>query len=198
MARLLDFVHDKILNDKGQVKKQHEALDAMNMIVKKAAYLYGNDWDGFFKATNFIFLGTYSNSPYTIAVAHSVQGFHGITFSSDAGDTGFHRDFYQRGDNQVRHFWATFATAANGHRGVVTSHYANFGHDVVEDWAGHLDTTYADFTLSLVAVDIAADVSNGSIASPSDLPSVFNENLGTNSPGYTGLDWRWLFVTPDD
>jgi len=191
---LIKYVRDEIVNDENYVKEKYTALEAMNLVVEKAANIYGDDWNSFFKATNYIFLGTYSNSTATILVAHGTRGF--IQFRSDSGDTGFNLDFYQRGDNQVRHFWATFATAANTHRGVVTSHYANFYHDVVEDWMGNKDTTYSDFTLSLVAVDIGANVNNGSIASPSDLPSVFNEILG--GTGYTGMDWQWLFNTPDE
>ncbi len=200
-GRLLDYVYEKILNDKGIVKKQYDALEAMNKIVKQAAYIYGSDWDGFFKATNYVFLGTSSNSPYTMAVAHFSQGFHGIAFSSGSGDTGFNQDFEQAGDNQVRHFWAAFATAANGvdpgRRGEINAQYGNFLHDVVEDWMGHDDTTYSDYTLSVVAIDLAEQVNAGSIASPSALPGAFDATLGVNSPGYTGANLQWLFSTPN-
>jgi hypothetical protein len=65
---------------------------------------------------------------------------------------------------------------------------------VVEDWFGNPDTTYSDFTLSLVGVDLAQQVNSGSIALPSDLPGVFETTLGVT--GYTGANLEWLFRTP--
>jgi len=209
LGKLLDYVKHKVVNDDWQVKKQFTALAAMNMIVKQAAYIYGNDWDGFFKATNYVFLGTYSNSPYTMAVAHKTQGFHGITFASNLGDSGFHDDFKQGGDNQVRHFWAAFATAANGRdvgrRGAINAQYGNFVHDVAEDWLPnpdcwcvHKDTTYSDYTLSIVGINLAEQVNDGAVSAPSGLPNLFNSTIGTFSSGYAGTDLRWLFNTPDE
>jgi RHS repeat-associated protein len=199
LGRLLDYVYGTIVNDNGVVKKKYSsALGVMNMIVKEAAYIYGNDWEGFLSATSYVFLGVYDSSPYTMLLAHnagSSDGFRGITFNSGAGDDGFNFDF-QDDDNQVRHFWAAFATAASGGDGIIEAYKGNFYHDVVEDWMGHADTTVKDYTLSLVAIEIAADVSSGAIASPSDLPSVFNALIGTYSPGYPGSDLQWLFTTP--
>jgi len=198
LDKLLCYVYGKILNRRGQVKDKYEALEAMNLIVGKAALIYGKDWDGFFKATNLVFLGTHHNSPYTMAVAHSnPSDFRGITFGGDNGDTGFEPDFRQGGENQVRHFWAGFATAANGHRGEVNAQYGNFYHDLLEDWAGRPDTVYSDYVLTITAVDIGHEVNSGSIASPADLPGAFDATLGINSPGYTGFNWQWLFNTPD-
>jgi RHS repeat-associated protein len=199
LGRLLNFVYGTILNKKGVVKNKYSAFGAMNLIVKKAAYIYGSNWEDFLSATSYVFLGVYDSSPFTMLEAHigGSDGFHGITFSSGSGDSGFHPDFQQGGDNQVRHFWAAFATAASGRSGIYAAYIGNFYHDVVEDWMGHADTTVSDYTLSLVAIEIAAEVSSGNIASPSDLPSVFDSLLGVNSPGYTGSDLSWLFTTPD-
>jgi hypothetical protein len=198
-GKLLDFVYDKVTNKDSKVKGKFTALDAMNTIVKKAAYLYGSDWDGFLKATNYVFLGTDTHSPYTMSIAHSIPGFHGITFDSNNGDTGFHSDFQQGGENQVHHFWAAFGTAANnGHRGEVNATYGNFYHDVIEDWIGHKDTTYSDFTLSVAGINIGHDVNTGAIKSPSELPGIFDTTIGTNSTGYTGPSLLWLFTTPNE
>ncbi|MBV6395157.1 MAG: hypothetical protein HFACDABA_00728 [Anaerolineales bacterium] len=199
LGRLLDYVYDEILNNKGFVKKKFtSALGVMNMIIAKAAYIYGNDWQGFLRATSYVFLGVYDSSPFTMLLAHNAgsrDGFRGIQFESGAGDEGFHPDF-QDDDNQVRHFWAAFATAVSGGKGIIEASKGNFYHDVVEDWMGHDDTTVADYTLSLVAIEIAVDVSSGTIVSPSDLPSVFNAMIGEFSPGYTGSSLEWLFRTP--
>ncbi|MBV6465803.1 MAG: hypothetical protein PGMFKBFP_01088 [Anaerolineales bacterium] len=200
LGRLLDYVYDEILNNKGFVKKKFtSALGVMNMIITKAAHIYGNDWQGFLCATSYVFLGVYDSSPFTMLLAHnagSSDGFRGIQFESGAGDEGFHPDF-QDDDNQVRHFWAAFATAISGGKGIYEAYMGNFYHDVVEDWMGHADTTVSDYTLSMVAIEIAAEVGSGAVASPSDLPSVFEAFLGVNSPGWTGSDLEWLFTTPD-
>jgi len=198
LGQLLDYVYDDILNNKGVVKSKFSALGAMKLILTRAAYIYGDDWNGFLSAASYVFLGVYDSSPFTMLLAHvgGSDDFRGITFSSGFGDTGFHPDFQQDGDNQIRHFWAAFATAASGGKGIYEAYKGNFYHDVVEDWMGHADTTVSDYTLSLVAIEIAADVSSGAIASPSDLPSIFDSLLGVNSLGYTGADLQWLFTTP--
>jgi hypothetical protein len=197
-ARLLEYVRKDLVNDEWQVKQKYTALQAMNLIVGRAASIYGTDWKEFLEGTNFIFLGTGSNGP-AVADAHWLprdQSFHGITFASGAGDSGFQSDFTQLGDNQVRHFWASFATATNGELGELVADRANIWHDVIEDWLGHADTTYSDFTLSLMAIDIGHNVHTGAISSPAQLPGVFEGTIGLSSPGYTGPDWLWLFVTP--
>ena len=95
-------------------------------------------------------------------MAHQTTDFHGITFARNAGDSGFHDDFKQGGDNQVRHFWAAFATAACRDPNVLhdvdiggrTALYGSFYPDVIEDWQGNADTTVSGLTLSLGFVKI--------------------------------------------
>jgi RHS repeat-associated protein len=206
LGRLLDFVYGTILNDKGIVKKKYSAFDAMQRIVKKAAYIYGSDWDGFLKATNYVFLGTYSNGPLTMLAAHQTTDFHGIDFASNAGDTGFHDNFQQGGDNQVRHLWAAFATAAYRDPNVLRDDdiggpaalYGSVYHEVIEDWRGHSDTTASDLALSLIGIVVGCDVHSGAIGSPSALPGIFDATVGVNSAGYTGPSLYWLFFTPMD
>jgi hypothetical protein len=206
---VIKYVHDKIVNDDWQVKKQYvSAFEVMNLITGKAAEIYGNDWNGFLKATNYVFLGTYSNSSATMYNARRYTGdFRGITFSNGTGDIGFHDDFKDN-DNQVRHFWAAFATAAyrqqnniydDDNMGGLVAVLGAFEHDVIEDWAGIPDSTVADLALSIAGINIGKDVYAGRINSPSDLPGVFDSTLGIYSPGYTGSDLRWIFFrTPDE
>lgn len=208
LARLLDYVHDKIVNDKGAAKKQYTSLEAMNLVVKKAAYIYGKDWNGFMDATNFIFLGVYGHGSGTLWAARRYTGdFNGYDFS----DTGFHEDFQQFGDNQVRHFWASFATAVRTENvgyggpygsiaeasGTFVAHWGNTWHDVIEDRIGHPDTTISDFTLSITAINLAQNVRTDTIASPADLPYALETTLSAGSNGMNQM-WQWLFVTPYD
>jgi RHS repeat-associated protein len=185
IARLLDYVHKNILNDKGEIKKKHKSLDAMEMVVKKAASIYGRDWNGFLDATTFVFTGYYGHGSGAMLGAH-LSDFDGYF----DGDSGFHGDFRDQ-SNQVRHFWAAFATAANPYGnnpfGEASAHIGNVEHDILEDWVWNSGGTKMDYELSLTGIDIASQVGKEKeITTPAELAAVLVYRLGENGPGYLG------------
>jgi RHS repeat-associated protein len=202
LNRLLDYVEDDIVNNHGKLKDKYpSSLGAMKKIVNKAAHIYGNDWDGFLNSLSYVFLGVNEHGASTMWDAHRAEGFSGYTFTA----TGFNSNFWDD-DNQVRHFWAAFATAANPNGdnpfGSISAGIGNDIHDVVEDWIGRDDTTVKDFALSITAIDIAQDVGKEDIRYPSDLASVLDYRLGVSGPGSNGLGqlverWaQWIWRTP--
>jgi hypothetical protein len=203
VLKLLDYVESKILNDrKDKIRGKYTSLAAMGKVVEKAAYIFGNDWNGFLDATTYVFTGYYGHGHEAMLKA----GFPGVfTDGFDGyfdGDSGFDFDF-QDGSNQVRHFWAAFATAADPYgdnpAGEAMAHIGNIEHDVLEDWVGGKDTTIMDYELSLTGIDIASQVGKGkAILTPGDLTEVLLYRLGENGPGYIGspIDPRWWINSP--
>jgi hypothetical protein len=191
--KLLDYVDDHILNDRKEGlkgKQRDDVLGAMTKVVNKAAAIFGKDWNGFLDVTTYVFTGYYGHGHETMAAA----GFPGVFTDGFVGyfdgASGFHSDFVDK-SNQVRHFWAAFATAADPYgdnpAGVIMAQIGNFEHDVIEDWLGFKDTTIMDYELSITGIDIASQVGKGKeIQSPSDLAAVLLYRLGGNGPGYIG------------
>ncbi len=109
LARFLDYFDKEIINEKGTLQKKYESdiLGTMNSVVKRAASIFGNDWNGFFDATDYVFTGYFGHGAGTMWKAHrsDFQGYFD-------GDTGFHFDFVDK-SNQVRHFWVALASAAD-------------------------------------------------------------------------------------
>jgi len=103
------YMKDKILNRNNELKQSLDPLDAMVMVVEKAANIYGDDWEGFLDITTWIFTGYYGSGYEAMWEARQVGGDFDGFFD---GDKDFHSDFKDQ-SNQVRHFWAAFATAAN-------------------------------------------------------------------------------------
>ena len=105
------------------------------------------------------------------------------------GDSGFHQDF-KDGSNQVRHFWAAFATAADPYgdnpNGKLMAQIGNWWHDGATDGVGNDGVTIMDYELSATAIDLASE-GGKTIANPSDLASVLINALGPNGgPNYSG------------
>jgi RHS repeat-associated protein len=189
--KLLDYVESKILNGrKDKIRGKYTSLAAMGKVVEKAAYIFGNDWNGFLDATTYVFTGYYGHGSEAMAKA----GFPGLfTDGFDGyfdGASGFHSDFVDQ-SNQVRHFWAAFATAADPYgdnpAGETMAHIGNVEHDLLEDWLGFKDTTVMDYKLSLTGIDIASQVGRGQeIQTPGALAAVLLYRLGINGLGYIG------------
>ena len=58
VIQLLDYVENWILNDrKDKIRGKYTSLAAMGKVVQKAAYIFGNDWNGFLDATTYFFNG---------------------------------------------------------------------------------------------------------------------------------------------
>jgi RHS repeat-associated protein len=184
-GELMRYMNDEILNKNHDVKQSLDPLDAMLMVVEKAAGIYGDDWEGFLDITTWIFTGYYGSGSEAMWEAHEAgENFDG--FFTEAGDADFHPDFQDR-SNQVRHFWAAFSTAANPNGdnllGVPMASVGNFIHDVGEDWIMKPHTTVMDYQLSLVGIDIAKQVGS-TITNPAGLSPIFANRLGTSGPGY--------------
>ena len=197
LDKLLDYVERNIRNKKGDgIQKKYTSLKAMGMVINKAVYIYGKDWNGFLDATTYVFTGYYGHGSRAMWEAHS-GNFSGY-FDSDSG----FNQVFQDGSNQVRHFWAAFATAANPYGdnpvGEASARFGNWWHDLATDGFGNDGATMKDYELSITGIDIASQVGN-KIKSPSDLAGVLLDRLGTNGPGYTGpwLNPHW-WITPDN
>jgi RHS repeat-associated protein len=201
--KLINFVETKIFNKNGRLRNKRNDLGAMTATVEKAAEIYGNDWDHFLSVTNYVFIGVYENGPFSQVHAQQ-SGFKGYSFSA----SGFSNNF-DDGQNQVRHFWGAFATAASNKDELPFGPYwtipnstvakvGNFMHDLVEDWYGYDYTTVKDFSLSQEAIAIGKDVRSGRIASPSELPAIMQDQLSSGSWYYRVNNYllRWLWKTP--
>jgi hypothetical protein len=197
LNKLIDFVQKKILNDKGdKIKNEYTSLEAMGKVLERAAYIYGRDWNGFLDSTTYVFTGYYGHG------SGAMWGAHKSDFSGYFdGDSGFNQGF-QDGSNQVRHFWAAFATAANpsGHNplGAASANLGNWWHDIATDGFGNDGATIKDYELSITGIDIAGQVGN-EIKTPFDLAGIILDRLGTDGPGYTGpwLNPHW-WITPNN
>lgn len=193
IINFLDHIETVLLNENsGELKKKHknDVLGAMNIVVRKAAYEFGDDWNTFLDTTTYVFTGYYGHGSETMAKA----GFPGFfTDGFDGyfdGSLGFHPDFVDE-SNQVRHFWAAFATAVdpygNNPAGEAMAHIGNIEHDLLEDWLGFKDTTVMDYKLSLTGIDIARQVGpEKETRTPGALAAVLLYRLGINGPGYIG------------
>ena len=200
VIKLLDYVEDKILTDKkDRIRKQYTSLEAMEMVVEKAARIFGKDWNGFLDATTYVFTGYYGHGHETMWEAHQ-SNFTGYF----DGDSGCNSDFVD-GSNQVRHFWAAFATAVDPYNdnpaGVATAGFGNWFHDIASDRFGTPakpdGATIIDYELSVTGIDIAAQVGN-EIKTPFELAKVLSDNLGTDGVGYTSdsyVNLNW-WITP--
>jgi hypothetical protein len=194
---LLDHVYEDVLNKKG--KDKPKSLEAMVIVVKRAASIYGNDWNGFLDATAFVFTGYYGHGAETMWAAH-----HGGVPGMINDGSGFHPDFKDvDGSQQVRHFWAGFATAANptgsNVLGELMAYSGNDYHEITQDTREGSDgSTVADYALTVTAIDIANQVGD-EIKTPKDLVGILINRLGPNGSGYVGpsipREWWW---TPDD
>jgi hypothetical protein len=201
IIKFLDHVENVLLNkNSGELKKKHQnnVLDTMNMVVRKAAYTFGDDWNTFLDTTTYIFTGYYGHGSEAMALAGYNSDFDGYF----DGDAGFHSDFKDQ-SNQVRHFWAAFATAANPYgdnpSGAATAALGNWWHDVATDGFGNDGATIKDYKLSITGIDLAAQVGN-EIKTPAALATVLLDHLGTDGLGYTSdafINPHW-WITPDD
>ena len=166
-------------------KSNGTVMDSFIMTVKKAATIFGNDWDGFFDATDYVFTGYFGHGAGTMWMA-SRSEFHGYF----DGASGFKRpDFYDE-SNQVRHFWVALASAADPYgdnplgEGIAIA--GNNWHDWMWDtWPGEDDVTVMDYKLSVTGVDIAKQIGS-EIKTPSDLPEILDYRLSVSGPGYIG------------
>jgi hypothetical protein len=221
MARFIDYVHKDILNAKGKIKREYTALAAAELIMKKAALIYGNDWNGFMDATSFAFLGvTWSRSATMLGArfrggneTESSSVFRGY-FTEDYiqnGDSGFNDDFKDSG-NQIYHFWAGFATAFNpdpipitgarsyeaaiyNARGFVMADLGNTIHDSpLSPYMGQHGVSAEDYALTLAAMNVAAMAEPNS---PMELVGIIVHRLGPDGGSYGFVeDWGWLWPTP--
>ena len=194
----MNYVRDEIVNNNNQLKNSLNPLDAMLMVIEKAANIYGDDWNGFLDATTYIFTGYYGHGHEAMAAAGYNNDFDGYF----DGDSGFHTDFRDQ-SNQVRHFWAAFATAADPYGdnpvGEASADFGNWWHDVATDGFGNDGATIKDYKLSITGIDIAAQVGN-EIKTPSVLTKVLLDHLGANGPGYISdayINPHW-WITPND
>jgi RHS repeat-associated protein len=190
LARFLDYFDKEIVNEKGVIKAKYrdDILGAMTTVVKKAAYIFGKDWNGFFDATDYVFSGYYGHGAGTMWKAHrsDFQGYFD-------GDTGFNSDFRDN-SNQVRHFWVALASAANPYGdnplgGAVASIGNQFHDKFVDNSSARPSNTdgvsVMDYKLSITGIDIARQIGN-EVKTPSDLANVLLDRLGTDGPGYIG------------
>ncbi len=211
IRKLIRHMRSEIFDDDGKVKAHHTGLSIINSIVNKAAELYGNDWDGFLSATNYIFLGVYENGPFSQIHSQRNQ-FHGFNFETSSGtsgatSSGMARQFSD-GSSQVRHFWGAFATAAStnrltGYDGLsipnsIIATVANFEHDMFDDWRGGDGTTIWDYSLSQTAIDIGDEVVSGNIATPANLAPILTDELlyGNHHFDTNFYSFQWLWKTP--
>ena len=196
--KLVDYFEQQILNDKKtKIKDKYTSLDAMLKVVNKAARLFGKDWEGFLDATSYVFTG-YAGHGYD--AMWKARGNIGLI----DGDSGFHFDFRDPDSSQqVRHFWAGFATAANptgnNPAGELFAYIGNDIHEITQDTlAGNDGATVIDYALTMTAIDIAMQVGN-EVKTPLRLVQILDYRLGADGPGYIGppipTDW-WL--TPFD
>ena len=184
---LIDYVEGEIVNENGKIRTKYTSLSAMLAVLRKAASIYGRDWNGFLDATTYVFTGYYGHGSEAMLKAHQ-SDFSGYF----DGDSGFHPDFKDT-SNQVRHFWAAFATAADPYNdnpaGAASAGFGNWVHDFATDKFGTPTkpdgATIMDYELSVTGIDIAAQVGNG-IKTPLDLIGVLDYGLGTDGPGYIG------------
>ncbi|MCZ2290051.1 MAG: hypothetical protein LC138_14555, partial [Anaerolineales bacterium] len=196
LEELKEYVEETLLNNNGQIKKQYTSLQAMLMVMMQAVLLYGNNWNGFLDACSYIFIGVAKHGAGTMLAGH-YSSFNGYF----DGDSGFHSDF-QDDSNQVRHFWAAFADAANptgdNPNGVASASFGNYFHEIVQDTkSGDDGATVTDYKLSITGIEIAMQAGN-QIKSPLALIGVLSYRLGVGGPGYTGpqvdtTQWK----TPD-
>jgi hypothetical protein len=169
----------------------------MARVVKKAASIFGNDWNTFLDVTTYVFTGYYGHGHEAMASAGYDNDFDGYF----DGDTGFHDDFRDQ-SNQVRHFWAALATAADPYGdnplGPAAATFGNWHHDLMTDQIGNDGATIMDYELSLTGIDIAEQVGD-EIKTPSALADVLLNRLGTAGPGYIGpsVNPNW-WITPYD
>jgi hypothetical protein len=193
--KFFNYVDDQILNGKKdgiKGKYKNDVLGAMIKVVKQAAYIFGNDWDTFLDATTYAFTGYYGHGSEAMWKAHK-SDFTGYF----DGDSGFHSNFVDD-SNQVRHFWAAFATAANPNGdnpfGAMVATAGNGFHEISQDTINGDDhATVIDYKLSVTGIDIAKQVGQ-SIKAPSDLVPVLGSRLGSLGTGYIGpyvdpLNW---------
>jgi hypothetical protein len=189
IIKFIDRTEDYLINKNGTLKNKHKdnVVEAMSSIVTKAAMTFGNDWNTFLDVTTYVFTGYYGHGYESMWLAHqsAKEGFSGYF----DGALGFHPDFVDE-SNQVRHFWAGFATAVDPYDdnpyGIAVATFGNNYHDFAWDKrAGNDAVTVVDYKLTLTAIDIAKQVGN-QIMIPSGLAAVLNSRLGVNGPGYTG------------
>ena len=198
LNQLFDYLDRSIKNKNGRLKEGLTSLQAMTKVTNRAAQIYGSDWDGFLNATSLIFTGVYQHGSGAMLAARQ-SGNIGLI----DGDSGFHDDFRDFTSQQVRHFWAGFATAANptGNNpvGELMAHIGNDYHEITQDTrTGNDGASVQDYALTLTAIDIASQVGS-EIKTPMDLAEVLSGRLSADGPGYTGApiprDWWW---TPDN
>ncbi|MFZ5911480.1 MAG: hypothetical protein ACOYYU_15820 [Chloroflexota bacterium] len=185
--------------------------------MKKAALIYGNDWNGFMDATSFAFLGvTWSRSATMLDArfhggneTESSSVFRGY-FTEDyiqKGDSGFNRDFQDR-HNQIYHFWAGFATAFDPEplprtgesalynmRGFIMADLGNTIHDSpLSPYLGQGGVSAEDYALTLAAMNIAVMAEPNS---PMELVGTIVHRLGPDGGSYGFVEeWGRFWPTP--
>ena len=200
--QLIDFVENEIANEKKKklkIERQKDVVATMNLVIEKAADIYGNNWNGFFDATNYIFAGWYGHGACSMFCADR-SNFTGYF----DGATGFHSDFWDE-SNQVRHFWVALATRADPYgdnpSGEGIAMFGNYTHEYVEDWVRFWKegSTILDYELSITGIDIGSQIGPGKdIATPSNLAPVLIDRLGTGGQGYIGPPvWVGPWLSPN-
>jgi hypothetical protein len=103
------------------------------------------------------------------------------------GDTGFHEDFQDNGNNQLFHVWPYIANVGGaysfGGAGLTAAQGANWFHEKIQGGDG---ASWNDYFMSQAGMEIGVGIVNGDIA-PSELADYVYWRLGPEGPGSYGL-----------
>lgn len=153
-------------------------LNGMTQIFETALALYQGNVRATVEGTSEIILGTKTIGPLSAARSKftEVKSSAWLTW----GDTGFHKDF-RDGGNQPYHVWAYIAEtsepgAISGFLGQFTGQISNYIHEFLEG-----GSSWNDFILSEAGFYVGWQISSGAV-DVNELGNLVRQSLGPNAP----------------
>jgi hypothetical protein len=173
---------------------------AMRDIIKVGESLFHNYKD-LLPALTQTFDGVYSADVFTLYKAYKADRCAGVgrgiidcpTNQYTFGDSGFHEDFSDNGNNQIFHVWPYIANVGSsnsfGGAGLSVSQFGNWFHETATSWLSNRTNNGAswnDYFMAQAGMEIGVHVANGEIL-PSELADFVYWRLGPEGPGSSGM-----------
>lgn len=166
---------------------------AMRDIIKTGESVF-HEYKDLLPALTEIFNGTNSAHMLTIYASTGTGPCGGLgrgeydcpTNDYSFGDTGFHPDFQDNGNNQLFHVWPYIANVGGkysfGGVGLSVAQFANWYHEH-ENNSG---SSWNDYFMSQAGMEIGVAIANGEIA-PNELADFVYWRLGPDGGGSNGM-----------
>ena len=173
---------------------------AMRDIIKTAESVF-HEYKDLLPALTEVFNGNNSAHMLTILVSAGAGPCDGLgrgtydcpTNDYAFGDSGFHPDFWDNGNNQLFHVWPYIANVGGSYSlggvGLTVAQGANWFHEYVTSQLSHKTddgASWNDYFMSQAAMEIGVAIANGEVA-PQELADFVYWRLGPQGPGSGGM-----------